>query len=60
MFYNLDSLIEINLSNFDTSYITTMKDMFYGCTTLNSIDIYQILIHIQYLICQACLVVVHR
>ena len=45
MFYNLDSLIEINLSNFDTSYITTMKDMFYGCTTLNSIDVSNINTH---------------
>ena len=39
MFWDCYNVIEIDLSNFDTSQITTMKKMFYGCKSLTSLDL---------------------
>ena len=36
MLYGCKSLINIDLWNFDTKNITTMKDMFDGCDSLKS------------------------
>ena len=38
MFYGLDNLIEIDLSNFDNSKVTTMKSMFRECKNLININ----------------------
>ncbi len=38
MFYNVDILLSIDLSNFDSSKITDMSSMFYGCSSLTSIN----------------------
>ena len=38
MFNNLQNIIAIDLSGFDSSELTNMKDMFYGCTSLTSIN----------------------
>ena len=38
MFYNLRNIIEINLSNYDSSQVTNMSEMFCHCGSLNSID----------------------
>ena len=37
MFTDLNNIIEIDLSQFDFSHITTMKNMFNGCTSLKNI-----------------------
>ena len=37
MFKGLNNIIEVNLSNFDTSYVTTMSSMFMGCYNLLSV-----------------------
>ena len=37
MFKDLNNIIEIDLSQFDFSHITTMKNMFNGCTSLKNI-----------------------
>jgi len=37
MFKDLNNIIKIYLSNFDSSQVTTMKSMFNGCTSLTSI-----------------------
>ena len=42
MFYNCSKLEKINLSNFDTSSVTDMKEMFYGCESLTSLDLSKI------------------
>ena len=34
MFYGCSSLININLSNFNTQNVTNMRWMFYGCSSL--------------------------
>ena len=39
LFKGCSELSSINLSNFDTSHVTTFKDMFYGCSKLLSIDL---------------------
>ena len=39
MFWNCEKIIEIDLSNFDTSSVTTMKSMFFGCSSLYSLDL---------------------
>ena len=39
MFYKLENIIEIDLSNFDPSNVNTMKQMFSGCTNLEKINI---------------------
>ena len=39
MFYDCKSLININLSNFNTENITDMSYMFYNCYSLNSINL---------------------
>ena len=39
MFYTLTNLIEVDLSNFDASELTSMIFMFYGCTNLTSINL---------------------
>ena len=38
MFLGLSNIIEIDLSNFDFSYVTTMKSMFKDCKHLKKID----------------------
>ena len=37
MFYGLGNIIEIDLSSFDFSQVTSMKSMFQECTGLTSI-----------------------
>ena len=39
MFYNLNSLEEIELSSFDTKKVTDMKYMFYGLESIKSINV---------------------
>ena len=39
MFYNCSELINLNLSNFDTSSCVSFHSMFYGCNKLVSLDI---------------------
>jgi surface protein len=39
MFANCSSLIELDLSNFDTSKVEDMKIMFQGCTALTNLNI---------------------
>ena len=36
---NMKYLVFADLSNFDTSNVANMKDMFYGCRSLISIDL---------------------
>ena len=38
MFYNLENITEINLSNFDASKVTNMYRMFNGCSNLEKIE----------------------
>ena len=38
LFSNMTSMVEVDLSNFDTTSITNMHDMFYGCESLTSIN----------------------
>ena len=37
MFTDLNNIIEIDLSQFDFSRVTTMENMFKGCTSLKNI-----------------------
>ena len=37
IFTNLTDLLEVDLSNFNASLVTTMTDMFFGCTSLTSV-----------------------
>jgi len=39
MFWKCTNIIEINLSNFDTSHVTAMNAMFSYCSSLTSIDL---------------------
>jgi len=39
MFYRCTNLNLLNISNFDTSYVTNMQNMFYGCSSLHSLDL---------------------
>ena len=39
MFYNCSSLVNLDLSNFDTSSLTTMGCMFRNCSKLTSLDL---------------------
>ena len=39
MFYQCQTLKEINLSNFDTSKVTDMSYMFYSCSILENVDL---------------------
>ena len=39
MFYECSSLTNINLSNFNTQYVTDMSDMFWGCKSLKKENI---------------------
>ncbi len=39
MFRSCSKIIEINLSNFDSSEITSMISMFYGCSSLKSLNL---------------------
>ena len=39
MFKDCNSLVTLNLSNFDTSKVTTMYQMFYRCENLISLDL---------------------
>ena len=39
MFFSCSNIIEIDLSYFDTSNVTSMESMFYGCSQLTSIDL---------------------
>ena len=39
MFYNCNSLLSIDLSNFNTQNVTNMDSMFYKCNSLSSIDL---------------------
>ena len=41
MFYNCSSLTSLNLSDFDTSQVTTIYQMFYKCINLEYINIYK-------------------
>ena len=38
MFYNLDTAISIDFSNFDSSQVTDMTAMFHGCKNLKSVN----------------------
>lgn len=38
MFYEINNIEEINLSNFDSSTVTSMSSMFQGCSSLVSLD----------------------
>ena len=38
MFKGIKNIIEVDLSNFDTSEVTSMKQMFYDCTNLKKIN----------------------
>ena len=40
MFYNWSSLFSLNLSNFNTSKINNMENMFYGCKNLQYLEAY--------------------
>ena len=39
MFYECNSLTNINLSNFNTENVTNMRSMFYGCKSLTNINL---------------------
>ena len=39
MFYDCNSITEINFSNFDTSFVITMSLMFFNCSSLTSLDL---------------------
>ena len=39
MFYGLTNLLEINFTNFDTSFVTHMGNMFEGCPNLKFLNI---------------------
>ena len=39
MFYNCEGLINLDLSNFDTSKVTSMSRMFDGCSSLTNLDV---------------------
>ena len=39
MFYGCSSLVDIDLSNFDTLNVTDMSYMFYGCSSLVNLDL---------------------
>ena len=39
MFYNCEGLINLDLSNFDTSKVTSMSRMFDGCSRLTNLDV---------------------
>ena len=39
MFYNLNYITEVDLSNFDSSKVTSMKKMFFFCHSLESINL---------------------
>ena len=39
LFENFTGVININLNNFDTSNVTNMLNMFYGCTNLSTLNI---------------------
>jgi surface protein len=39
LFYNCTLITELDLSNFDTSNVTTMSGMFNGCQSLTSLDV---------------------
>ena len=38
MFYNCFSLSSLNISNFNTSQVTSMNNMFYNCSKLEYIN----------------------
>ena len=38
MFYNLQNLLTVDLTNFDSSQVTDVKSFFAGCTSLKSIN----------------------
>ena len=38
MFYNMSNILEVDLSNFDSSNVERMDYMFYNCTSLTSIN----------------------
>ena len=39
MFYNCQSLISLDVSNWDTSNVTSMRSMFRNCTSLTSLNV---------------------
>ena len=39
MFYYLKNIIEVDLSNFDSSKVITMRGMFYGCSGIKKINL---------------------
>ena len=39
MFYGCSSLIELNLSNFNTNKVTNMSYMFYRCSSLKELNL---------------------
>ena len=39
MFYDCNSITEINFSNFDTPFVITMSLMFFNCSSLTSLDL---------------------
>ena len=39
MFYGCNSLISLDLSNFNTQNVTNMNGMFYNCNSLISLDL---------------------
>ena len=42
MFSDCNKIYEIDLSKFDTTYVTAMNNMFYNCSSLKSINFYNI------------------
>ena len=39
MFKNLDNLLEVDLSKYDTSSVTSMKQLFFSCKSLTSVNL---------------------
>ena len=39
MFFGCNSLISLDLSNFNTQNVTNMRCMFFGCNSLKSLDL---------------------
>lgn len=39
MFFNCDNLATLDVSNWDTSYVTDMNNMFYGCSSLTALNV---------------------
>ena len=49
MFYECNSLTNIDLSNFNTQNVIDMNSMFYGCKSLTNIDLLILILKILYI-----------